>query len=248
MYEKILIVGGSSGLGKRLAEIYASDGCKVIIAARREELLKNIQQEFPNNISILKADITDNNIGSILTSAIHKHNGIDLCIITASTADFNPDLNIAVEIETINTNVVGYANVLTAVWHYFKKKGFGHIAGITSVAAARGNKVVPAYHAGKAFQSVYLESLRIKAAYEKNKIIISELIPGYVDTVMGKGDRLFWMVSLDKAATQIKRAIKNKKNKAFISKRWWIVYKIFRYLPFFIYVRLVNSKISLKKR
>ena len=52
MSKNVLIVGGSSGLGKRLAELYVLDGCQVGIIARREELLKEIQQKFPSNIHI----------------------------------------------------------------------------------------------------------------------------------------------------------------------------------------------------
>ena len=241
MYNKILIVGGSSGLGRRLAEMYAGEGSKVLIVARREHLLKEIQQQFPNQINILQADISDKNISSILTNAIDKNDGIDLCIITASVVTFNPDLILAEEINTVDINVVN------AAWHYFKQKGFGHIAGITSLAAARGNKIVPAYHASKAFQSIYLESLRIKAAFEKNNIIITELIPGYIDTAMGQGTRRFWVASVDKAARQVKKALERKRNRAFITKRWWVVYKVFRYLPYIVYTGIVNSKISFQK-
>ena len=248
MQKKILIVGGSSGLGKRLAEMYAAEGCRVGIVARRENLLKEIQLQVPGQIHILKADINESDIASKLTNLIHLMNGIDICIITASIAEFNHDLNIATEIKTVDTNVAGFVKVLNTIWHYFKQKESGHIVGITSIAAARGNKVVPAYHASKAFQSIYLESLRVKADSEKNNIAITELVPGYIDTVMGKGDRLFWVAPLDKAARQAKRAIEKKKRRAFISKRWWIVYHVYRCLPSFLYNRIVNSKISLQKK
>ena len=248
MRKKILIVGGSSGLGKRLAEMYATEGCLVAIVARRENLLKEIQQQFPDQIHILKADINESEIGDKLTDLICLIGGIDICIITASVVEFNYDLDINTETKTIDTNVTGFAKVLNKIWLYFKERGIGHIVGITSIAAARGNKIVPAYHASKAFQSIYLESLRIKAAYEKNNITITELIPGYIDTAMGKGERLFWVAPLDKAAKQVIVAIEKKKSKAFITKRWWLVYHIYRVLPSFLYTRIVNSKISLQKK
>ena len=248
MQKKILIIGGSSGLGQKLAEMYAADGCRVGIIGRRENLLKEIEQKFPDQISILKADINDINISVQLTDLIHKMDGIDICIITASIAAFNHDLNISPEIKTIETNVSGFVKVLNTAWHYFKQKGAGHIAGVTSIATARGNKIAPAYHASKAFQSIYLESLRVKAKSEKSNIIITELIPGYIDTAMGKGDRMFWVASPDKAARQCKRAIEKKKAKAFITKRWWFVYHFQRLLPIFIYDSVVNGSWKLKRK
>jgi short-subunit dehydrogenase len=248
MQNKVLIIGGSSGLGKRLAEIYAAEGYQAGIIARRELLLKEIQKQFPNQIHIAKADINDIDIAEKLNKIINELGGIDICIITASVVEFNYELCIAPEIKTVDTNISGYIKVLNFLWHYFKQKGGGHIAGVTSIAGARGNKIVPAYHASKAFQSIYLESLRVKAGYEKNNIIITELIPGYIDTAMGKGNRLFWVASLDKAAKQVKRAIEKRKQRAFITKRWWLIYQLYRFLPTFIYSRIVNSKISFQKK
>lgn len=248
MQKKILIVGGSSGVGKRLTEMYATEGCQIAIVARREHLLKEIQQQFPNQIHILKADINETDIAGKLTNLIQVMGGIDICIITASIINFNHELSIDTEIKTVDTNVAGFTKVLNTIWHYFKQKKTGHIVGITSIAAARGNKLAPAYHASKAFQSIYLESLRVKAGHEKNNITITELIPGYIDTDMGKGQRLFWVAPINKATLQIKRAIEKKKNRAFITKRWWLVYHAYRFLPSFLYTRIVNSKITLQKK
>jgi short-subunit dehydrogenase len=248
MHKKILIVGGSSGLGKRLAEMYTAEGCVIGIIARRESLLKEIQSASPSQIHIAAADINTADIESKLTSLIELMGGIDVCIITASVVEFNHELSITPELKTIETNVAGFTKILNTVWHYFKQKGTGQIAVTTSIAAARGNKIAPAYHASKAFQSMYLESIRVKNNYEKNNIIITELVPGYMDTAMGKGDRLFWMAPLDKAANQVKKAIEKKKKRAFITKRWWLIYQVYRFMPSFIYNRIVNSSISLQKK
>jgi short-subunit dehydrogenase len=171
-----------------------------------------------------------------------------MVILAASIINFNINLLTEPEIETIDTNVLGYTKVLITAWQYFKEKGNGHIVGITSIASARGNKIAPAYHASKAFQSIYLESLRVKTKYEKNNIIVTELTPGYINTAMGKGERLFWVAPLEKAARQAKKAIEKKKARAFITKRWWFVYHFQRLLPIFIYDRIVNKKWKLKSK
>jgi hypothetical protein len=65
---------------------------------------------------------------------------------------------------------------------------------------------------------------------------------------MGKGDRMFWVASVDKATRLAKKAIDKKKKRAFIPKRWWWVYHILRLLPTFIYDPIINSSWKLKRK
>lgn len=248
MSKKVLIIGGTSGLGRRMCELYAEAGHTVGVIGRREALLSSLKKEYPNNIFVKKADITGENIQKVINDLISEMNGADIIIITASAIYFNPLLDAEMENKTISINVSGYTNMLLIAWHYFKERDNGHIVGITSIAKARGNKIAPAYHAGKSFQSVYLESLRVKAKAENNNITITELIPGYMDTDMGKGDRLFWIVPLDKAAHQSLKAIEKGKNRSFISKRWRLIYFIQRLLPDSVYDWLINGSWKLKQK
>ena len=248
MAKKILVVGGTSGLGLRLAELYLAEGSVVGIVGRRENLLHEIKQQFPGNIEILKADISEDNIQNQLMNLINRMGGMDVLILTASIVEFNEELFIEKELKTIAVNVNGYTAVLNTAWHYFKEKGNGHIVAVTSIAAARGNKTAPAYNASKAFQSNYIEGLRVKSKYEKNKIAITELIPGYIDTAMGKSDRMFWVATIGKAARQSKRAIDKKRTRAFITKRWWLIYHILRFLPIFIYNSFINGSWKMKHK
>jgi short-subunit dehydrogenase len=248
MSQKILIIGASSGLGRELALLYAQNGCRVAVMARREGLLKELHQQFPATIIVKRADIADENISQHIAEAIHELNGLDTIILAASIIQFNHDLSAEPENETVSINVSGFTRIITAAWKYFSEKGGGHIVGITSIAAARGNKIAPAYHASKSFQSIYLESLRVKAKHAKNNIAVTELVPGYMHTAMGKGDRMFWVITVEKAARRAIRAIDKKRKRVFIPKRWWWVYHIQRLLPIFIYDWIVNGNWKLKKK
>ncbi|HSU28753.1 MAG TPA: SDR family NAD(P)-dependent oxidoreductase [Chitinophagaceae bacterium] len=248
MNKKIIVVGGTSGLGRRLAELYAAQGSMVGVIGRREELLTELKNAYPKNITVQKADVTNEDIGENLRKLIAGMGNVDTIIITASVAHLNDEFHFQPEIDTISLNVNGFGQVLQTAWDYFKTRGSGQIVGVTSIAAIRGNKRAPAYHASKAFQSIYLESLRVKAKHEKNGIIVTELIPGYIDTQMGKGNRLFWVASLKKAGRQSKRAIDNKRKRVFITKRWWFVYTFLKWIPGSIYVPLVNGSWKLKQK
>ena len=104
--------------------------------------------------------------------------------------------------------------------------------GISSIASLRGNRASPVYFASKAFQKSYLESLYLKTkTIQSKKVFITDIRPGFVDTPMALGEKLFWMVPLEKAAKQIYTAIKKKKRVAYISKRWQLVAWLLKMIP-----------------
>ena len=65
----------------------------------------------------------------------------------------------------------------------------------------------------KAFMSNYLEGIRIKAERMKKTIHVTDIQPGYIQTEMLLGNKLFWIASLDKASLQIFTAIEQKKQR-----------------------------------
>ena len=72
----------------------------------------------------------------------------------------------------------------------------------------------------------------------KLPIYITDIQPEFVKINMAKSKRLFWVAPVEKAAQQIFTAIENKKYRAYICKRWWLIAKIMRGLPMFIYKKI----------
>ena len=66
---------------------------------------------------------------------------------------------------------------------------------------------------------------------KSNKVFITDIRPGFVDTAMALGGGIFWMVSLEKAAKQIYTAINKKKRVVYISKRWRLIAFILKIAP-----------------
>jgi short-subunit dehydrogenase len=98
--------------------------------------------------------------------------------------------------------------------------------------------MAPAYSATKAYQINYMESLRKKAFKAGNQILVTDIRPGLVDTAMAKGDGLFWVMPVEKVARQIWTAIRKKKSKVYVTKRWHILAIINKNLPFGLYKRM----------
>ena len=95
---------------------------------------------------------------------------------------------------------------------------------LDSSSTLSDTRAAPVYFSSKAYQKAYLESLYIKTKSIKSKrVFITEIRPGFVDTAMALGEAVFWMVPLEKAASQIYSAIKGKKRVAYISKRWQLI-------------------------
>ena len=127
-----------------------------------------------------------------LAKFIKEMDGVDLIVFSAGTGDMNNGLSWPLENEAIKTNVTGFAALVNVAMHHFTEKGFGHLVGISSIAALRGGRESPAYNASKAFESNYLEGLRQKVRKSGLPMTITDIRPGFVNTAMAKGDGIFW--------------------------------------------------------
>lgn len=236
--KKVIIIGASSGIGKALAEQYAREGYTVGITGRREHLLKDIQQHFPHRIFTECFDVQANNNTTHLKSLLQKTSGMDLLIYNAGFGDPSPTLDWQIDKTTYETNVKGFIEIVNFGFNYFVQQGHGHIAATSSIAANRGNGIAPAYSASKAFMSTYMEGLLMKARKMKVNIAITDIQPGFLATKMAKAGTLFWVVPVNKAVKQIMRGICKKKWRVYISRRWWLIAKVMKWMPSVIWHKL----------
>lgn len=228
-----VIFGATSGIGRALAEQFIKDGYKVAITGRRLEKLQELQTLSPSHVIIKQNDIQQvDELANVFDEIVETVGHVDILIQSSGVGFVNPKLEWEKERQTMYTNVIGVTKLYTLAYNLFKKQGFGHLVGITSIASLRGSRAAPVYFASKAYQKSYLEGLYIKTKSIKTKqVFISDIRPGFVDTAMALGDEIFWMVPLEKAARQIYRAIKKKKRVAYISKRWAIIAFILKIVP-----------------
>ena len=232
MSKNALIFGATSGIGQELARLLVKDGYKVMITGRRIERLQIIQSEKPEQYIIKQHDITDvEATKKVFEDLPSTFDTVDLIVHNSGIMQPNFNLEWDKDFPTLQTNVVGATMVYQLAYNYFKEQGHGHLVGVTSIASIRGNRQVAAYHASKAYQASYLESLWMKAQRTKKaKIHVTNILPGYVDTDIIKGDT-FWMAPVNKATQQIYTAIKRKKRKAYITKRWRLVALAMKVVP-----------------
>lgn len=228
-----LIFGATSGIGRSLTERLVKDGYKVAITGRRQEKLQELEAAYPEQILCKQNDIQQvEEVLKVFSEVVDNFGHIDLVIQSSGVGFINPKLEWGKESQTIHTNVEGVTRLYTLAYNLFKKQGFGHLVGITSIASLRGSRAAPVYFASKAYQKSYLEGLYIKTKSIKTKqVYVTDIRPGFVDTAMALGDEIFWMVPLEKATNQIYRAIQKKKRVAYVSKRWALIAFILKIVP-----------------
>tara|TARA_R110002073_G_scaffold218893_3_gene379292 strand:+ start:3421 stop:4143 length:723 start_codon:yes stop_codon:yes gene_type:complete len=228
-----IVFGATSGIGKSLTEILVKNNYKVAITGRRIKNLEELKNKYPNQILVKQNDIQQiEDVENIFNEIVAEFKTVDLIVQSSGVGFVNPKLEWNLLAQTINTNVLGVTKLYSLAYKLFKEQQFGHLVGISSIASIRGNRAAPDYFSSKAFQKAFLESLYIKTkSIKSKKVFITDIRPGFVDTPMALGDDIFWMVPLDKAATQIYSAIKKKKRVAYISKRWAIIAFVLKIAP-----------------
>ena len=234
-----VIIGASSGIGRALAVTLSLDGYRVGVVARRTDLLNQLREELAGPCVIKTADVSQPELAMpLLQELIEELGDVELFIVSAGTGFENAPLEWEPERDTIAVNVLGFAAMVNVAVRHLETRGSGHLVGISSLAALRGNGVAPAYAASKAFVSNYLQGVGYRFNKLKLPIVVTDVQPGFVDTCMAKGDQLFWVASPQKAARQIAAAIRGRKRHVYVTRRWRLVAWLQRTLPDALYSRL----------
>ncbi|HSR38853.1 MAG TPA: SDR family NAD(P)-dependent oxidoreductase [Phnomibacter sp.] len=230
--QRVIIIGGTTGIGRAMAELYLKNGHAVGVSGRTQSALDSLQEQFSNHaVAVQCFDVNSDDRRQQLQSLIDALGGMDVFIYCAGIGVVSHDLNEENEFNTFSTNTTAFHDLTVFAFNYFlSQKQHGHIVGISSIAANRGLHAAPAYNASKAFMSNYLEGLWFKARKMKAPISVTDIQPGFVATKMAQGN-LFWVVPVSKAAKQIVAAIESKKKKAYISKRWRLIAWLMRLAP-----------------
>jgi short-subunit dehydrogenase len=243
--KRAIVIGASSGIGRALALRLAREGYVVGLTARRLPLLLELQAEIGSRgpgsagCPVRQMDVSDTARAMVLLEElIEELGGVDLIVVNAGTGHINPDLAWEPERETLGVNVLGFAAMANVAYRHFVRRGTGHLVGISSIAALRGSGVAPAYNASKAFVSTYLDGLRHKLARLRLPVAITDIQPGFVRTAMAQGPHVFWAASPEKAAEQIWQAIRLRRMRATITRRWRLVAWMMRIVPDAVYHRL----------
>ena len=232
-------MGASSGLGYCIAEILLEKGWQLGIAARREELLLPLKEKFPKQVITASINVNAEDAGRQLLRLAEELGGIGLYFHVSGIGKQNLPLQQDVEMNTVETNALGFTRCITTMFNHMADSGGGHIAAISSIAGTKGLGAAPAYSATKAFQNCYLEALEQLSAMRRLNIRITDIRPGFVATpLLGEQPRYPMLMETERAAREIADAVLREKHVCVLDWRYRLLTPLWRLIPRWLWRRL----------
>ncbi len=180
---KVLITGASSGIGLEMAKCLAKDKHELILVSRNKEKLEEIQEKLPTKVTIIVADLANEQKVKELYAFVKKLD-IDVLINNAGFGVFGnlTDTDISKDIEMIDTNIKAVHILTKQIVKDMEKKDSGYILNVASSAAFQPGPLMATYYATKSYVYQLTAALYYEEKKKKKNIGISVLCPGPVDT------------------------------------------------------------------
>ena len=186
----VLITGASSGFGEDAARLFAKEGCKVVLAARRLEKLQALAADIQNEGGEALAIPVDINepaeIEVMVQTVLDLYEKIDILFNNAGFGGMGwfEDLEPERHIETlVRVNLIGTMLVTRAVLPDMLERREGHIINMSSIAGLIASPLITTYSASKYGVRAFTDALRREVAPLGVKV--SGIYPGPAETEFG---------------------------------------------------------------
>lgn len=179
----VCVTGASSGLGRALAGAFAEAGAKVVGIARREDALRQWQQETDGTTAVCPADLSNPDImAAIAVEASRPFGSPDILI---NAAGINPrkhadDLTPEIWRQTMDLNLTTPFFLAQALVPAMKTKGWGRIVNIASLQTERAFANGVVYGASKG--GIGQVTRAMAEAWSSHGITCNALAPGFFPT------------------------------------------------------------------
>ncbi len=188
-----VITGASSGLGVTFAEGLAGAGAAVVLAARREERLRDLcarLEERGARVLAVRCDVSvEADVAGLAKAALSRFGQVDVLVNNAGMATTIPALGDTVESfrRVIDVNLTGTFACSTAFAPSMIERGGGSIVNVASVMGLVGVGVIPqaSYNASKG--GVVMLTRELAAQWARLGVRVNALAPGYFPSEMTAG-------------------------------------------------------------
>ena len=214
-----LVTGGGTGIGRAFTEALAAVGARVVIASRREDVLRETANAINQKLGAERVfacafDIRDcAQIDALVKHIIERWQSLDVLINNSGLAVPETADQITEDgwDKVLETNLRGVMQLVRAALPHMNRNDFGDIVNVSSQAGKHGYADVPSYCASKFGLLGYAESLRDHVRKTGANIRVFNFCPGLVDVentaakprpgfvhVRNMGRTLMYALSLDR--------------------------------------------------
>jgi 3-oxoacyl-[acyl-carrier protein] reductase len=184
---RVLITGGSKGIGVAIAKAFAEEGCKVSLVARDEDQLKKTVEELGTGHDYLDVDLLESGAPTkAAKELIERHGTFDIVVHNVGGGLGIKDPLASVEdwanVWNFNVGIAIEMNALLVP--LMQKQKWGRIVNISSIAAVTGGPMVepfggsPQYAVAKSYLNSYTKVLGRELA--KDNVVVTAVMPGAI--------------------------------------------------------------------
>ena len=177
-----LVTGGSSGIGKSIALLYAKEGADVVINSRSEEVLKEVCKLKEKKITYVVGDITQDEVVKKLADYVKtKFDKLDILVNNAGWCPYLPlkEMKIIDYDKVFNLDVRALVNVTIECLPLILKAK-GNILNISSISASHRFLNVSLYTGAKAAVENFIRCWALELA--KDGVRVNAIAPGAIET------------------------------------------------------------------
>jgi decaprenylphospho-beta-D-erythro-pentofuranosid-2-ulose 2-reductase len=241
--KSLLVLGGSSDIGRASALRFARAGWRILLAGRDAAALRreadDIAARTGVEVSTHAIDILESNAFEAFVAGLPCLPDAILCAIGLLGDQTKAQSDIAHATLIIRSNFEGPALLLGIFAERIAARGSGTIIGVSSVAGERGRATNYVYGAGKAGLTAFLSGLRNR--FGKTKVRVVSVQPGFVRTRMTQGMRLPGPLTAepDQVADAIYRVVEVRpRDVIYVKSIWRVIMAIIKAIPEPVFKRL----------
>ena len=178
---KALITGASSGLGKEMAKILSEQEIELVLVAREQQKLEEVQKGLKTKTQIICMDL------SLAENCVELYKQVGDIDILINNAGFGTcgefiETDLITELNMINTNVCAVHTLTKLFLQDMCKKNSGYILNVASIAGFMPGPHMATYHATKAYVLKLTQSIYEELRKRNSNVKISALCPGPIKT------------------------------------------------------------------